>query len=346
MTSPATTDQELLRNVETLRAQFPQTQELYREVCALLFFRYGVTPTANKLYQLVRKGSMSAPSHALSKFWQDLRNKSRTRIEHPDLPEELGAFAGDMLATLWTKAQTLAHASMEAHRQEADETVARSKSDVAGLQAERDAQQEVIVGLQAELGRATQQITAHSEALAAAHKARSALMDMLESEKLEHRDLQRQLEAARLEFSVELGKLHAAAQLAEERSRATEKRLLVDIDRERTNSAKLQRELEAHRLESARTADNQRLELRATQLRLNESQQEKAKLDGVLHTVTANLERAEAELKALQQAPRSVRAEFGTAVSVGEKKAKSSRRSPKRGRPKTSSTLSERFKLS
>ncbi|GAB3552032.1 hypothetical protein GCM10027343_37040 [Noviherbaspirillum agri] len=52
----------------------------------LLFFRYGITPTTNKLYQLVRKGSMSAPAEALNKFWEDLRDKSRVRIEHRDLP--------------------------------------------------------------------------------------------------------------------------------------------------------------------------------------------------------------------------------------------------------------------
>jgi chromosome segregation ATPase len=35
------------------------------QVCVLLFFRHGITPTANKLYQLVRKGSMSAPADAV-----------------------------------------------------------------------------------------------------------------------------------------------------------------------------------------------------------------------------------------------------------------------------------------
>lgn len=59
---------------------FPDTQALYREVCVLLFFRHGITPTANKLYQLVRKGSMSAPTEALRTFWADLREKSRVRI--------------------------------------------------------------------------------------------------------------------------------------------------------------------------------------------------------------------------------------------------------------------------
>src|SRR3546814_11527529 len=107
-----TTDAALSRDVEALRERFTQTQELYREVCALLFFRYGITPTANKLYQLVRKGSMSAPADALTKFWGDLREKSRTRIEHPDLPEVLKSVAGELMATLWTNAQAAAKASL------------------------------------------------------------------------------------------------------------------------------------------------------------------------------------------------------------------------------------------
>src|SRR3546814_7406424 len=79
-----TKNAELAHDVDALRERFTQTQELYREVCALLFFRYGITPTANKLYQLVRKGSMSAPAEALSKFWEDLREKSRARIERSE----------------------------------------------------------------------------------------------------------------------------------------------------------------------------------------------------------------------------------------------------------------------
>ena len=79
-----------------LRAQHPETQDLYREVCVLLFFRHGITPTANRLYQLVRKGSMSAPAEALAKFWATLREKSRVRIEHADLPEDLQGAAGEL----------------------------------------------------------------------------------------------------------------------------------------------------------------------------------------------------------------------------------------------------------
>ena len=50
------TETEILAEVDALKAKFADTRALYREVCVLLFFRHGITPTANKLYQYVRKG--------------------------------------------------------------------------------------------------------------------------------------------------------------------------------------------------------------------------------------------------------------------------------------------------
>src|SRR3954451_10552781 len=105
MDTPLTNEKQLHDEIDHLRDQFPQTQDLYREVCTLLFFRYGITPTANKLYQFVKKGSMSAPAEALAKFWDNLRDKSRVRIEHPDLPDEIKTSAGELAAALWDLAQ-------------------------------------------------------------------------------------------------------------------------------------------------------------------------------------------------------------------------------------------------
>ena len=42
-------DAQIATEIEALRQRFPQTRELYREVCALLFFRYGITPTAKSI---------------------------------------------------------------------------------------------------------------------------------------------------------------------------------------------------------------------------------------------------------------------------------------------------------
>jgi hypothetical protein len=123
MNTEANIERKLQAEIEALRDKFPNTQDLYNEVCILLFFRHGITPTANKLYQLVRKGSMSAPAEALGKFWADLREKSRVRIENPDLPEELKIAAGNMVGTLWANAQGLAQESLTALRTDANASV-------------------------------------------------------------------------------------------------------------------------------------------------------------------------------------------------------------------------------
>ena len=46
-------------------------------------------PTANKLYGLVRKGSMGTPTEVLAQFWADLRGKMCVTIDHPELTDAL-----------------------------------------------------------------------------------------------------------------------------------------------------------------------------------------------------------------------------------------------------------------
>src|SRR6201997_3324759 len=110
----------LAADIGRLKADFPNTRELYREVCALLFFRFGQTPTANRLYQLVKRGSMGTPAAVLAEFWAELREKSRVRIEHPDLPADLGAAAGELVSTLWTRATASADAALDSLRPEGE----------------------------------------------------------------------------------------------------------------------------------------------------------------------------------------------------------------------------------
>ena len=121
--------------IDALRPKFPKTRELYREVCALLFFRYGITPTANRLYQLVRRGSMGTPAQVLAEFWRDLRERSRVRIEHPDLPEELRQASGELVMQLWERAQNEAASSVEARAAMADDQVREARQSVIDAQS-------------------------------------------------------------------------------------------------------------------------------------------------------------------------------------------------------------------
>ncbi len=118
----------MANDIAELRSRFPETRALYREVCGLLFFRYGVTPTANKLYSLVRKGSMGAPSEVLQAFWQELRERTRVTIDHPDLPDALKEIAAGAVQTIWQAANEAATGELATLRAEARHAaIARGK---------------------------------------------------------------------------------------------------------------------------------------------------------------------------------------------------------------------------
>jgi hypothetical protein len=138
-------------NEYPLKAEFPKTRELYREVCALLFFRHGITPTANRLYQLVKRGSMGTPTAVLGEFWTELREKSRIRIDHPDLPADLGAAAGELVATLWTRATASAGTALDALRAEVEAQRAESQQLVIAARVETALEQRTAALLAAQV---------------------------------------------------------------------------------------------------------------------------------------------------------------------------------------------------
>ncbi|WP_170833802.1 DNA-binding protein, partial [Acinetobacter baumannii] len=142
-------ESQILADFAQLRDRFSHTQTLYKEVAALLFFRYGVTPTANKLYQLVRKGSMSAPAQALQTFWEDLRDKSRVRLDVADMPEELQTLTGDLLGRLWQEAIGQSKQQMLHYQTQADERVAQAQAQNREAQQELEVEQGALKNAQA-----------------------------------------------------------------------------------------------------------------------------------------------------------------------------------------------------
>ncbi|MBS1170380.1 MAG: ATPase [Burkholderiaceae bacterium] len=308
-------EQALLTDIEALRAQFPKTQDLYREVCVLMFFRYGITPTANKLYQYVRKGSMSAPAEALNRFWGELRNRSRVQIEHPDLPDELKTAAGELVAKLWAAGQTMANQTFEAQRQDAEMAVAEARKSTDEAQAAQQNLQEAHTESQSALSVAIERIGALEQQLAAENAKCTLLESQLQQTKSENYGQQKKLEEARRDFTAELNKIRESAQLAEERFQAGENRALLEIDRERTNAARIQKELVAVRAVADKSADKSRAELQALQTQLIESRQNAGVLEGKLHSVTENYERAICELKSIQAQVADLTSELSAARS-------------------------------
>jgi hypothetical protein len=274
------TETEILSEVEALKAKFSDTRALYREACALLFFRFGITPTANKLYQYVRRGSMNVPTEEVGKFWDDMRRRARVDIQHPDLPEPIKAVAAEAIAALWSQATEAARGELAAARlefqQEAEQARAgRDVADQAVVRMHAAAEQHRVdmEGVLAEV----QSARAELEVERRAHAGTQARVQQMQSQ-LE--EAGRQQQALQDGFAAELARTRDAVEAANERAAGAERRALKEIEQERqararadsaTDAARLKlSEVEAAAREQAvqNAARTTRLEIDANQAKL------------------------------------------------------------------------------
>lgn len=294
-------DTALAADIDRLKVAHPKTRELYREVCALLFFRYGITPTANRLYQLVRRGSMGTPTAVLGEFWTELREKSRVRIEHPDLPVDLGAAAGELVATLWARATASAATALDALRDEVESARADAQLSVAAARDELGRVETALEQRTAALLAAQVEVRELEKAQAEGHAQRQALEAELERGRAALAARDRELVEVREGFSRDLDKLRDAAERAEERLRASEKRALLEIDRERSAASKLQKELEEATRRADRKDTDHRQASEALQLQLGEARHQTGVLQGRLDAVQAENTRLQSEATAWRE---------------------------------------------
>jgi chromosome segregation ATPase len=293
-------DHQISLDIERLRVDFTETQALYREVCALLFFRYGITPTANKLYQFVRKGSMSAPTEALRAFWEDLRKKSRVRIEHPDLPESLKKTAGEMVATLWSHAQGAADQGLLELREQATESIKLAQEAQKKAEAENLGMQHVVEQLREEIRVGRERSLQLERDLASERASNEALANQLAAAGQQIKVTESALTEARQDFAAELEKQRQALERAEERLQGTEKRALLEIDHERQVAARLQQEVHQLR-QSHHDAVEQHIKETATlQARVADLNQKLGISEGLLQAQKEATAASSGQLEALR----------------------------------------------
>lgn len=294
------TEAKIIAEIEAIKAHDLDTQDLYREVCTILFFRYGITPTANKLYQFVRKGSMSAPAEALARFWSDLREKSRVRIEHPDLPEGLKAAAGELVAALWSQAQAAAEDGLVIFRQEAQEKVSESLKAVATADQARVAAEAVSNQSREALRTANERILGLERNLAGEQARTASLEQQLEAARHQQTTLEVALADARKDYSSELEKYRQELRRTEERLEASEKRALLEIDHERQMTVKAQRELLQLRNSSLENEEQLRNELASSKAEMANVKQMLGVAEGKQDELRAGNEKHLEELAALR----------------------------------------------
>ncbi|MFL9910316.1 DNA-binding protein [Paraburkholderia sp. RL17-337-BIB-A] len=231
-------------DVADVRERLQDTQAIYREVCALLFFRHGETPTANRLYQLVRKGSMSAPAKALRDFWAEMREKSRVDVGQPDLPGEVAAAAGELAARFWRMSLDEANDSLAAFRVDAEAAIEAAQQQAREALARSEAAGAALEEANAKSNDDRQRIAALEVQLAEQQAANAALREELAGARSEARTANAALADARRDFSVELEKLRESATQNEQRLIAAERRALLEIEAERAAASRARKELQ------------------------------------------------------------------------------------------------------
>jgi chromosome segregation ATPase len=339
-------DQQIRSQIEELREQFPQTKDLYREVCVLLFFRYGVTPTANKLYQLVRKGSMSAPSEALAQFWRNMREKSRVRIEHPDLPEDLKEAAGELIASLWGKAQSLALESLAAFREQANASMLEAQSRQAAAEAhQRELAQELLTSQQ-DYAAAIEKNRSLEQQLASALAIQTKIEGQFEQERKANEALQHALDATQATLENTHQDLEKAIQELEstkQESESTRQGLIATIERQKTSietaeiqhrhettvlstelnltqtkADQLQKNIEALHAATASASDQYRIDSAKLQGENGDLRQQIGVFEGKLQGAIAEHEALSREVKELRNYQNKLNVEVGMARAEAE----------------------------
>lgn len=232
MSQTVLTESQLHIAVEKLRSEHSNTLELYKAVAGLLFFQYDCTPTTNRMYQLVRKGSMSAPAEALRLFWQELRDRSQVRMQEADIPSSLKYSAGTLFAQMWEESLQIAKEMTETNNQAIYVQQALAQQEQAQLKQQLQAAMVTIAQRELEIEEKKEELASAQAELKASEKETlhvKAQVAQLEIE-LNRRENEH-------EQSLQLQKDQLL--LSEQRAADMEKYARLEIERVRQESQKL-----------------------------------------------------------------------------------------------------------
>ena len=234
------------------------TRAMVRETAMVLFFRYGETPNASRIYQLLRKGSMTTIQDAIKSFWDDIRNKTQLRLVAPGVPQSLLDILANFAVPAWQLAQeesrkTFAdlrvelETQLQAHIEHAEQRTTDALQNALRLeQAAEDARHQTEQEREARY-RAEQRASELQAELATRDESIAQLNNRLESA---NTLLQAQRGEAEKDRSALLNQI---ASITNERTREREmieglrKRSLADVETARSDAMAAKKELQAVR---------------------------------------------------------------------------------------------------
>lgn len=287
----------LLDQVASLCEQIKDTRELTRAVANLLF-QEGERPTASRVLQLTRRGSMVTLNDEMAKWWDELRAKLDVRLVNPNIPAALLEKQGNLLGEIWDMAMSQARAEMQVYREEADQKVANAEAVRSVAESFAEEQRQA-----AESAHARREET--EQLLAAEHSARISAEGEAEHWRTQAESSALALERSRADFTTQMDAQRAALERAEQQFNDMRRQNLLEIDSLRTSNTEVRQALKKAEHQIARLEESER-NLQESERALHDQVTARdasiARLTGETSALSARLESAIAERDGLTQA--------------------------------------------
>ena len=100
---------EIAAEVTKMKAAFTPRALMVQRVAEIMFDAWGKKPSANKVYEHIRQGSISDINNDLKQFWDGLRRRKAGGREVEGIPSNLSAESGELIKSMWVTA--LLHAT-------------------------------------------------------------------------------------------------------------------------------------------------------------------------------------------------------------------------------------------
>ncbi len=99
--------------MDELRLEIANTKELYLKAAKVLFMEYHETPSPNRLYQLIKKGSMTTVVEVIKIFWQNIHTEMQHKMHIPNIPNNLQDITQSYVNNIWSQALNEARKEFE-----------------------------------------------------------------------------------------------------------------------------------------------------------------------------------------------------------------------------------------
>lgn len=204
---------------------------------------------------------MSAPGEALNAFWKQLRDSSRISVVAPDVPESLRDAAGQLAVTFWKSAMQAAEDAFAVLRGEVQVQVDDARMALSAADDLAQSRRKLLDEREAEL-ETERRVNQELSAQVSVQKDDIARLEgELAGARHETKAVSARLEETYGIHAREIQAAHTAAAQARDSFLASERRFLLDLDRERTATAKVQKQLESEQASNRRDVEKLRSEV-------------------------------------------------------------------------------------